>query len=69
MPSLLQTILLLQNQDGMQLINQIEHKVFDNVSFAGPSWVPETASVNRGELILPNISTTTGESSDRKSVV
>lgn len=47
----------------MQLINQIEHKVFDNVSFAGPSWVPETASVNRGEPILPQLSTTTGESS------
>lgn len=47
----------------MQLINQIEHKVFDNVSFAGPSWVPETASVNRGELIMDRVTTISGQSS------
>lgn len=46
-----------------QLINQIEHKVFDNVSFAGPSWVPETASVNKGEMIMEHVSTHSGESS------
>ena len=27
----------------LQLINQIEHKIFDAVPIAGPSWVPETA--------------------------
>lgn len=46
-----------------QLINQIEHKVFDNVSFAGPSWVPETASVNKGEMIMDHVTTHSGESS------
>jgi len=35
-----------------QLVNQIEHKVFDVVPVAGPSWVPETASENKGENIV-----------------
>ncbi|MDR0700554.1 MAG: Gfo/Idh/MocA family oxidoreductase [Tannerella sp.] len=47
----------------LQLINQIEHKVFDNVSFAGPSWVPETASINKGYYVVENLNTTSGASS------
>jgi predicted dehydrogenase len=47
----------------MQMINQIEHKMFDNVSFAGPSWVPETASVNKGHYILEKVSANNGQSS------
>lgn len=52
-----------------QLINQIEHKVFDQVSFAGPSWVPETASEDKGELIVDKVQThdgsnTTGAAGD-----
>lgn len=47
----------------LQLINQIEHKVFDNVAFAGPSWVPETASINKGYYVTENVSTTSGASS------
>ncbi len=47
----------------LQLINQIEHKVFDNVSFAGPSWVPETASINKGHLIMDKVTTVSGQSS------
>ncbi len=43
-----------------QLINQIEHKVFDSIPFAGPSWVPETASNVKGEPILDNIQTHDG---------
>ena len=46
----------------LQLINQIEHQVFDNVSFAGPSWVPETASINKGYFIIDKVKRTTGES-------
>ncbi|MDH6533823.1 twin-arginine translocation signal domain-containing protein [Parabacteroides sp. 52] len=46
-----------------QLINQIEHKVFDNVSFAGPSWVPETASESKGEYIVEKTKTHDGASS------
>ncbi|MGP1435265.1 MAG: Gfo/Idh/MocA family protein [Phocaeicola sp.] len=52
-----------------QLINQIEHKVFDNVSFAGPSWVPETVSNTKGEPIMKHLqvhdgSNTTGADVD-----
>ena len=47
----------------LQLINQIEHKVFDNIKFAGPSWVPETASINKGFFVLDKVSTTSGASS------
>lgn len=47
----------------MQLINQVEHKVFDNVSFAGPSWVPETASGNKGHLIVEKTNAHDGASS------
>jgi len=46
-----------------QLINQIEHKIFDNVSFAGPSWVPETASENKGEFIVDKVQSHDGGSS------
>jgi len=46
-----------------QLINQIEHKIFDNVSFAGPSWVPETASDNKGEFIVDRIKSHDGSNS------
>jgi predicted dehydrogenase len=46
----------------MQLINQIEHSIFDHVSFAGPSWVPETASKNTGYFIVENAATHMGES-------
>jgi len=35
-----------------QLVNQIEHKIFDVVPVAGPSWIPETASENKGENIV-----------------
>lgn len=52
-----------------QLINQIEHKLFDKVSFAGPSWVPETASNTKGEYIVDKVqshdgSNTTGAAGD-----
>jgi hypothetical protein len=47
----------------MQLINDIEHSVFDNMAFAGPSWVPETASISKGYPVLENMHVTSGESS------
>ncbi|MDR3250384.1 MAG: Gfo/Idh/MocA family oxidoreductase, partial [Tannerella sp.] len=47
----------------LQLINQIEHKIFDNVTFAGPSWVPETASINKGYYVTDKVNTTSGASS------
>ncbi|MDR3261390.1 MAG: Gfo/Idh/MocA family oxidoreductase [Tannerella sp.] len=47
----------------MQLINQIEHGIFDKVSFAGPSWVPETASKNTGYFIVDKVQSHDGASS------
>jgi predicted dehydrogenase len=44
----------------LQLINQIEHGIFDNVPLAGTSWVPETASVHKGDLIVPHPKTHDG---------
>lgn len=36
----------------LQMINSWENKLFDEIPFAGTSWAPETANVNRGEFIL-----------------
>jgi len=47
----------------LQLINHVEHKIFDKISFAGPSWVPETASVQWGEYVMDKVSSTSGASS------
>ncbi len=43
----------------LQLINNLEHQIFDNIPIGGPSWVPETALERKGEYItdihpLPN---------------
>jgi predicted dehydrogenase len=47
----------------LQLVNNIEHQIFDKINVAGASWVPETASVNNGENILSKMKTTDGASS------
>lgn len=36
----------------LQMVNDIEHKLFDAIPFAGTSWAPETANENHGEFIL-----------------
>lgn len=36
----------------LQLVNDIENKLFDTLPFAGTSWAPETATVNKGEYII-----------------
>ena len=46
----------------MQLINRIEHGVFDHVAFAGPSWVPETAGKNAGYFIADRVNSHDGAS-------
>lgn len=35
----------------LQLINDWENSLFDSLPFAGTSWAPETANVNKGEFI------------------
>jgi hypothetical protein len=47
----------------MQLINEIEHGIFDKLSFASPTWVPETASNTDGYLIMDKVSVSDGASS------
>lgn len=52
-----------------QMINQIEQGVFSNSVFAGTTWVPETASKDRGVLITDHVvthdgSNTTGADGD-----
>lgn len=46
----------------LQLVNQIEHGVFDNVPLAGTSWVPENASTQKGKLIVDKVTTNDGTS-------
>jgi predicted dehydrogenase len=46
-----------------QLVNQIEHNVFGVIPVAGPSWVPETASENKGEYIMTGVKSHDGASS------
>ena len=36
----------------LQMINDVENKLFDSLPFAGTSWAPETANENKGEFIL-----------------
>ncbi|MDU1890122.1 MAG: Gfo/Idh/MocA family oxidoreductase [Dysgonomonas sp.] len=36
----------------LQMMNDIENKLFDTLPFAGTSWAPETARENKGEYIL-----------------
>lgn len=36
----------------LQMINQIEHKIFEAVPIAGPSWVPETAKIQDTYYVL-----------------
>ncbi|MFV0606765.1 MAG: Gfo/Idh/MocA family protein [Niabella sp.] len=38
----------------LQMINQIEHKIFDAVPIAGPSWVPETAQKQDAYYVMGN---------------
>lgn len=36
----------------LQMMNEVENKLFDSLPFAGTSWAPETAKENKGEYIL-----------------
>ena len=48
----------------IQLINDIDRKIFDNLSFAGPTWISETAITQKGESVLgKRVSVTSGASS------
>ena len=36
----------------LQMINEIEHQIFDNVPLGGKSWVPESAADTSGEFFI-----------------
>ncbi|MDR3062338.1 MAG: Gfo/Idh/MocA family oxidoreductase [Dysgonamonadaceae bacterium] len=46
----------------LQLINDVEHKLFDAIPFAGTSWAPETANENTGDYITGKRPKTDGTS-------
>lgn len=46
----------------LQMINQWENDLFEEIPFAGTSWAPETANVNKGEFILGERPKTDGTS-------
>lgn len=46
----------------IQMLNKWENELFDELPFAGTSWAPETANVNKGEYILGERSTIDGTS-------
>ena len=46
----------------LQLINDVEKGIFDPITPAGKSWVPEIAAKYQGFRVLDNVSTTSGAS-------
>ncbi len=46
----------------IQMLNKWENELFDELPFAGTSWAPETANVNKGEYIVGERSTIDGTS-------
>ena len=46
----------------LQLVNDVENKLFDTIPFAGTSWAPETASENKGDYITGKRPKTDGTS-------
>lgn len=53
----------------IQLINNIEHKVFDSIPIGGASWVPEDPSEDKGTYILDKIQKTDGSDVQMESFV
>ena len=46
----------------LQMLNTWENKLFDEIPFAGTSWAPESANVNKGQYILGERPKTDGTS-------
>ncbi|MCP4313902.1 MAG: Gfo/Idh/MocA family oxidoreductase [Bacteroidetes bacterium] len=53
----------------LQLINNIEHKVFDAIPIGGASWVPEDPSEDKGTYLLDRILKTDGSDVQMESFV
>ena len=39
----------------VQLVNSIEHKLFEAVPIGGPSWVPDSPSEDKGKYVIEKI--------------
>ena len=53
----------------LQLINNIEHKIFDTIPIGGASWVPEDPSEDKGTYILDKMLKTDGSDVQMESFV
>lgn len=53
----------------IQLINNIEHKIFDAIPIGGASWVPEDPSEDKGTYILDRLQKTDGTDIQMESFV
>lgn len=53
----------------LQLINHIEHKIFDVIPIGGASWVPESAVVDKGEYIWNEVLESDGTKMEMEAFV
>ncbi len=53
----------------LQLINQIEHKIFDVIPIGGASWVPDSAVVDKGEYIWNEVLESDGTKMEMEAFV
>jgi len=53
----------------IQLINQLEHKIFDVIPIGGPSWVPDDPSADNGEYIIDEVLASDGSIMEMEAFV
>jgi predicted dehydrogenase len=53
----------------VQLVNNIEHKIFDSIPIGGASWVPEDPSEDKGQYLLNKLLKTDGSDVQMESFV
>jgi predicted dehydrogenase len=53
----------------LQLLNQLEHKLFDSVPIGGPSWVPDEAVTDHGEYIWDEVLKSDGTEMEMEAFV
>ncbi len=53
----------------LQLINQIEHKIFDVIPIGGASWIPDSAATDKGEYIWNEVLESDGTKMEMEAFV
>ncbi len=53
----------------VQLVNSIEHKLFDAVPIGGPSWVPENPSEDKGHFLIDKVINSDGSDMEMEAFV